>query len=607
MIMKKALASLLLCCGAGSAFWVDFTRIDTGRSRALLAVVASPSGPTFMSMPTVGSQPSNTRITEQPAYISAVESAATTASGDFIWIDRALEIAGILGQHVICPLLETLITPGVPQDWNDFWSTTTSNNKTMADRFTYALEELGCTYVKFGQALASRPDIVPRTLADSLSKLQDSMEAFPTSQANDIIQSEVHFKSLAQEQAFLSSLSLVAAASIGQVYKGQLDNRTVAVKVQRPNIRSLIDRDAAMLRVLAKLPLVRTNLAGAVEEFMSRLYEELDYRNEARNIETFAQLYAHTVVVPNVYRRYCTDHVLVMEWIEGTKLTTVHDDNLDETMRMIATGVQCTLSQLLETGVMHADPHAANLIQVRTPAGTKLGYLDFGMISRVPETVRDGLVCAVSQLVFARNVNAVADLFGDLQLLPATVMDNPSRRLALTRALDDAFVQVLIFPADAAGTNTTSVPYVRFDKLLGSLAALVADFEFELPPYFLNNARALGTLEGIARTLDPTFNMLQVVYPFALNRLLTNPSGSRVVDDALQSLMREPRTHLPDTNRILQLLHDAAILSGRSRGRVLLDVFLTRKGRKVTREILVELLVARMRRRRVTKGCYFRL
>ena len=409
---------------------------------------------------------------------------------------------------------------------------------------------------------------------------------------------------------------VVAAASIGQVYKAYIpEYGDVAIKVQRPGIRATVERDATLLLDVAAwlegLPgpngrLVSAKLVFAVEEFMSRLYEELDYANEARNMRKFASLYSITegnstrvrVVVPRVFLD--TDHVIVMEWIEGTKLSVVRGDDetsVAEKLALIKAGIQCTLSQLLDTGVMHADPHAGNLMKVETRDSVELGYLDFGILSSVPEGVRDGLVCAVAQLLFNRDVEAVASLFGELQLLPIHVVQNPIRRGQLTASLSRIFDDVLRYE-DSSSSDLTPIPDLRFDALLGSLVSILTNFEFQLPPYFINNARALGTMEGIARGLDPSFSVLEVVYPYALNRLLCNPSDSQVVDDTVMRLVSDPRTNLIDPKRLTKLLGDAAVLSKSSKASVLRDIVRTRGGQRILRRALVQSLQRLPGRRR---------
>jgi aarF domain-containing kinase len=507
---------------------------------------------------------------------------------------RATEVGSIVVGDILAPLILSLIKDGLDMDdWDEFWSRQTTTTPTNAERVAAAIEQLGPTYVKFGQALSARPDVIPAPLAIALSVLQDQMQAFDSSTAYDILRTEITQTGALKPSdldTFIESLSTepVAAASIGQVYKGFLPGYgPVAVKVQRPGIRDVVQQDATMLRTIAgwveSLPglpgkqekLVAAKLTNAVDEFMTRLFEELDYRNEVSNLKTFASLYSFRtgsskkVVVPEVLEDLCTKNVIVMEWIEGSKLNDVAtgDDSVRaENLALVNLGIECTLLQLLDSGVMHADPHPANLIKTQTDQGYQLAYLDFGMLSRIPEQVRDGLVCAVAQLIFARDVEAVANLFGELQLLPREVLEDANERAELTEALDRTFLEALVYP-ESDGLSTV-IPVLRFDSLLGSLSVLLTRFQFELPPYFLNNARGLSTLEGLARTLDPSFNVLQVMYPFALNRLLDNPSTSQVVEDTLNSLIRSPETGRYSRRRIMQLIDDSAMLTGYRRRRV---------------------------------------
>ena len=289
-------------------------------------------------------------------------------------LQRAQQLAEIVF-HLAGPLVGTLFKTGLPQteeQWEEFWS-----HEELADRFTTALEDMGPTAVKFGQSLSSRPDIVPRRLAMSLSNLQDQMQPFDTTLAKKIIEEEVGDVSSIECASILSTLSTpVAAASIGCVYSAELsDHRKVAIKVQRPGIAHVVEQDAKLLRQLASIlespqtngkRWIRTDMTGAVEEFMNRLREELDYRNEAHNLETFAALYSHrrntthgttsskiNVVVPHVYRELCSKNVLVMEWIDAEPLVDLEsEESRKESYNLILQGIDCTFSQLLETGVM---------------------------------------------------------------------------------------------------------------------------------------------------------------------------------------------------------------------------------------------------------------
>lgn len=236
---------------------------------------------------------------------------------------------------------------------------------------------------------------------------------------------------------------------------------------------------------------------------------------------------------------------------------------------------------------LHADPHAGNLIKVLRPEGNQLGYLDFGILSSIPPQVRDGLVCAVSYLIFARDVDAVASLFGELQLLPPEIMEDPIERAALTAAMEITLNEALVY-TECLNDTSTQIPTLKFDQLLSSLTRLIPRFRFRLPPYFINNARALSTLEGIARSLDPSFNVFQVMYPFALTKLLKNPTNSVVVDKTLQDLIRNPVTRRVDPKKVLQILKDSSLITGYSRARVLYDIVKTKSGRRLALRIVAE-------------------
>jgi len=219
------------------------------------------------------------------------------------------------------------------------------------------------------------------------------------------------------------------------------------------------------------------------------------------------------------------------------------------------------------------------LLKIKRPEGNHLGYLDFGILSTVPEQVRDALVCAIAYLVFENDVEAVASLFGELQLLPPETLEDKNERAALTADLTVVLDQALVYQ-EKNRDSTTKIPVLKFDKLLDALTRLVPRFNFKLPPYFINNARALSTLEGIARSLDPSFNVFQILYPFALTKLMTNPSDSAVVEKTLQDLIRDPVSRKIDSKKVTRLLRDSALITGFTQRKVILDILKTRGGRK---------------------------
>lgn len=457
-----------------------------------------------------------------------------------------------------------------------------------------AVERLGPTFVKFAQALGSRSDIIGETLAEAFGSLQDDMTSFSDDEALAIVIEEFGDGDVAR--ALRSAGTPRASASLAQVYCAELDGERVAIKVQRPNVRELVDGDARVLKFAARAMevtgLVKARAADAVDEFCSRLYEEMDFRNEARNLVKFAALYGKGgsaakslpkpgVVVPRLIDKYGVGRrVIVMEWIEGEKLTSGKNRAVSsEDLKYVKLGIMCTLSQLIETGFMHADPHGGNLLKL--PDGG-LAYLDFGLVSTVPQQVRDGLVAAIALLIFSRNYAAVGRLFGELMLIPNEVLQDEGEMRELEAALESAAAATLKFP------ESGGVPDVRFDQLLGALLALVPRFKFVLPPYFLNNARALGTLEGMAKSADPNFNILAVVYPYSMSRMLANPNASPVIRKVIREIATDDITGKPSTRKLVDILNDVAALTGMSKIKIALDALAHAEGRELAARCVLQ-------------------
>ncbi|XP_068502425.1 uncharacterized aarF domain-containing protein kinase At1g71810, chloroplastic isoform X2 [Phaseolus vulgaris] len=299
----------------------------------------------------------------------------------------------------------------------------------------------------------------------------------------------------------------VAAASLGQVYQARLSKtgQVVAVKVQRPGVQAAISLDILILRFMAGLirraGKFNTDLQAVVDEWASSLFREMDYNNEASNGIRFRNLYGsiQDVVVPLMYTEYTTRKVLVMEWIEGEKLSEVKD------LYLIEVGVYCSFNQLLECGFYHADPHPGNLL--RTYDG-KLAYLDFGMTGEFKQELRDGFMEACLHLV-NRDFDALAKDFVTLGLLPAT-----ADKEAVTKALTGVFQNAV-----AKGVSNIS-----FGDLLGNLGTTMYKFKFRIPSYFSLVIRSLAVLEGIAISFNPEYKVLGSTYPWIARKVLTDSS-----------------------------------------------------------------------------------
>lgn len=387
------------------------------------------------------------------------------------------------------------------------------NDRRRATQLRVLLTQLGPAYIKIGQALSTRPDLVPTVYLEELTKLQDQLPPFPNEIAYQFIKEELG----APPEEVYAELSAqpIAAASLGQVYKGKLKTgEEVAVKIQRPDLREGITIDLYILRNLVawvqkKVKRVKSDLVGILDELGDRIFEEMDYIHEGENAERFFELYGHIkdIYVPKIYWEYTNRRVLTMEWINGTKLTQTEEISAQgiDARYLIEVGVQCSLRQLLEHGFFHADPHPGNLLA--TPDG-KLAYLDFGMMSEIQPAQRYGLIEAIVHVV-NRDFEGLAKDYVKLDFL--------SPETDLTPIIP-AFARVF---ADAQGA---SVAELNIKSITDELSALMYEYPFRVPPYYALIIRSLVTLEGIAIFIDPNFKVLSEAYPYVSKRLLTDPA-----------------------------------------------------------------------------------
>ncbi|GBG89523.1 hypothetical protein CBR_g49313 [Chara braunii] len=404
------------------------------------------------------------------------------------------------------------------------------NTKRRARELRQMLTSLGPSFVKVGQSLSARPDICPPAYLEQFALLQDRLPSFPTPIALALIEEELKVK---VEDIFSEiSPEPVAAASLGQVYKGRLrsNGALVAIKVQRPGIGESIAMDMFLVRkaaawIDANLDLVTTSVVPLVDEFARRLFGELDYIQEGHHAEKFDKLYGMLprVRIPKVYWDYTMRRVLVMEWIDGVKLTDeqgLMNYGLDVT-DFVDVGVDCTLRQLLEHGYFHADPHPGNLLAT---AEGDLVYLDFGMMSEAPQSARYAIIEHVVHLV-NRDYEAMAKDYYKLDFLEPTVDTSP-----IVPALAGFFDTVL----------DKSVAELNFKSIIDGLGAVLYQFPFNVPAYYALILRSLSVLEGMAMYSDPHYKLLAKAYPYMAKRLLTDASPE--LRSALEDLLLKDGT-----------------------------------------------------------------
>lgn len=411
--------------------------------------------------------------------------------------------------------------------WDKWTNREEVNQPKRARELRQILTKLGPTYIKVGQALSTRPDLIRKDFLDELIKLQDQLPPFNNQIAFDIIESELG-RSI-DEVYHKFSPNPIAAASLGQVYKAVLHTgEDVAVKVQRPNLRPKLSLDLYLMRIISSwiepwLPLnLGHDLTLIVDEFGTKLFEEIDYLNEAKNAEKFAQNFEGDpeVKVPVIYNQYSGNRVLTLEWIDGIKLTDL--DKLAaaglDADNLIRIGVTSGLRQLLEYGFFHADPHPGNLFAT---LDGQMAYIDFGMMDQLDESMKETIASAVVQLI-NRDYQGLAKDFVNLGFLTPDTNIQP---------IIPALEKVL---GNAVGS---SVGDFNFKTITDEFSELMYEYPFRLPAKFALIIRSLITQEGLALSLNPNFKIVEVSYPYVSQRLLTGESPQlrrRLLDILIQ-------------------------------------------------------------------------
>jgi predicted unusual protein kinase regulating ubiquinone biosynthesis (AarF/ABC1/UbiB family) len=387
---------------------------------------------------------------------------------------------------------------------------TDANKYQRASQLREILTQLGPTYIKVGQALSTRPDLIKQDFLEELIKLQDQLPPFDNELAMQIIESQL--KKSVEELYKEISPRPVAAASLGQVYKARLySGEEVAVKVQRPNLLPVITRDLYLLRWAAGwikplLPLnLGDNLTVVVDEFGVKLFEEIDYQNEGRNAEKFAANFLDdpTVKVPLIYWRYSSQTVLTLEWIDGIKLTDLEGikrAGLDRDT-LIKAGVTSGMRQLLEFGFFHADPHPGNLFAM---ADGRMAFIDFGMMDQLTQNTKETIAGSVVHLI-NKDYLSLTDDFVKLGFLTPDIDISPIIP-ALEKVLGNAMGE--------------SVSNFNFKTVTDEFSGLMFEYPFRIPAQFSLIIRSLVTQEGVALSLNPEFKIVEIGYPYVAQRLL---------------------------------------------------------------------------------------
>lgn len=372
------------------------------------------------------------------------------------------------------------------------------------------LIDLGPTFIKIGQSMGTRADLLPLPFVVELGTLVDSVPPFPNDIAFARIEKELGRKISEVYSEF--ELEPVAAASLGQVYRARLHTgEEVAVKVQRPNLEATISGDIRILQKVAKFaerfPQLNENAdwSGMLREFNMTIHEEMDYAAEGRNAERFRDSFKNwpNIHVPTIYWNATTSKVLTMDFIHGTKVV-----DLDELRaRNVSPAkvnrllIKTYLKQLLEDGFFHADPHPGNLLVM--PDG-RLAFFDFGMVGRITPQLQSQMIDAFFHVVGKDPAGIAQDLI-DLDFL------KPGTDPNIVRPVVEKMFEFHL---------NLKLKDVNFKELTYDLADVMYDYPFRLPSNFTYIMRALMTLEGIGIITDPEFNFFETAKPYAKEFML---------------------------------------------------------------------------------------
>ena len=380
------------------------------------------------------------------------------------------------------------------------------------ERVRLAIEELGPTFIKFGQFLSNRPDLVPMELIAELIKLQDTVKPFSYAEAVIVLEQALR---LPKERIFSEfPTEPIASASIAQVYRARLLNGDdVAVKVQRPNIKQIVATDLDILKHLAELierhnkVLAALHLSELVGEFGRSLSKELDFSLEAASMDRFRADFRDTkeYYVPRTYPAFTTNSVLICEFVDGIKVSDI-DSLLKANLipRDIArVGVNLVLRQIFTNGFFHADPHPGNILIIKDG---RFCFLDYGAVGIVSASLRHNL-----------GVILYGVIYKDPQRIIRTLSQLATERIANIDRLEYEITEFI------EQYSSATLSDIKLQDLLGRFGRVATENHLRFMPGFYLLFKALITIEGVGLLLDPSFNLTKEVEPYARKLMHGNP------------------------------------------------------------------------------------
>ena len=388
-------------------------------------------------------------------------------------------------------------------------------------RVRLALEELGPTFVKLGQILSTRPDIIPREYIKELEKLQDEVPPYSYDLVEQMVQKELGANVADLFQSF--NEKPFAAASLGQAHKAILkENKVkVVVKVQRPDMEKIIETDLDILFQLARLTekyIPESRLydpVGVAEEFAKTIRMELDYGTEGRNAERFRKNFEEekTIYIPKVYWELSSKRILTMEYIDGIKIN--HLKELEEAgydrKKLAENGAKSFMKQMLIDGFFHADPHPGNILVMENEI---IGFMDFGMTGKIDEETKEKYVNLLIA-VLERNSNKILTEILNLGFTSQETIDTRSLKTDIADLLDQYYDKTL--------------KEIKLGEFITHLVQISIKYHIKMPAELALLGKSLLTIEGIGLALDPDFNLTEIAKPYVKDIILERKSPQHLL------------------------------------------------------------------------------